>query len=164
MGPFDSLTKVCQSCARSLARESTSGRHALKYRLAVVAPSVVDAVRFAGGWLFDRVLAGWDATVLVHNPADALPLRILGANELELALGSPTNDGRPDAIALAGALVATDDRIQCGVLEALDRGLAEVMLWDAASLSAYAVSCLRGPGARVRAAATVVRADARYRD
>lgn len=77
--------------------------------------------------MFDRVLAGWDAIVLVHNPADALPLRILGANVL--ALGSPTNDVRPDAITLAGALVETDDRIQCGVLEALDRGLAEVMLW-----------------------------------
>jgi hypothetical protein len=30
----------------------------------VVAADVIDVVKFAGGWLFDRAMAGWDVTVL----------------------------------------------------------------------------------------------------
>ena len=30
----------------------------MRYRLDVVAPSVAEAVRYAGGWMFDRVMAG----------------------------------------------------------------------------------------------------------
>ncbi|PRC60972.1 hypothetical protein C6A85_14110, partial [Mycobacterium sp. ITM-2017-0098] len=37
----------------------------MRYRLDVVSPTVRDAVRFAGGWVYDRVMAGWDVTVLV---------------------------------------------------------------------------------------------------
>ena len=44
-----------------------SGRHIVRYRLDVVAPSVVEAVRAAGGWMFDRVMAGWDVRVLVAD-------------------------------------------------------------------------------------------------
>ena len=57
----------------------------------MVAPSVADAVQFAGGWLFDHVMAGWDVTVAVSDPKDVRPLRILGANtvDLESALTSP---------------------------------------------------------------------------
>jgi len=31
----------------------------VRYRLDVVAADVADVVRFAGGWLFDRAMAGW---------------------------------------------------------------------------------------------------------
>ena len=37
----------------------------MRYRLDVVAPTVLDAVMFAGGWVYDRVMAGWDVTVLI---------------------------------------------------------------------------------------------------
>src|SRR6201999_4509172 len=37
----------------------------LRYRLDVVAADVADVVKFAGGWLFDRAMAGWDVTVLL---------------------------------------------------------------------------------------------------
>lgn len=53
----------------------------MKYRLDVVASGVVDVVRFAGGWLFARAMAGWDGTVLltdVSGRTDARPLQILG--------------------------------------------------------------------------------------
>ena len=36
---------------------------ALKYRLDVVAASSADVVCSVGGWLYDRVLAGWEVTV-----------------------------------------------------------------------------------------------------
>ena len=39
----------------------------MRYRLDVVAGSVVDVVRFAGGWLFDRAMAGWDVSVLLTD-------------------------------------------------------------------------------------------------
>ncbi len=39
----------------------------MRYRLDVIAPSVIDAVQFTGGWLFDRVMAGWDVTVLIRG-------------------------------------------------------------------------------------------------
>ena len=53
-------------------------RRRLRYRLAVAAPSVVEVVRFAGGWLFDQVIAGWDVMVLTAEPGDDRPLQILG--------------------------------------------------------------------------------------
>jgi hypothetical protein len=44
----------------------------------------------AGGWLFDRVMGGWDVTVFVADPADVRPLQILGTQTLDLdyAFGS----------------------------------------------------------------------------
>ena len=42
----------------------------MRYRLDVVAPTVLDAVRFAGGWVYDRVMAGWDVTVLIGTDED----------------------------------------------------------------------------------------------
>ena len=36
----------------------------MRYRLDVVAANAADAVKFAGGWMYDRVMAGWDVTVL----------------------------------------------------------------------------------------------------
>jgi hypothetical protein len=38
----------------------------MRYRLDAVAADVVD-VKFAGGWLFDRAMAGWDVTVLTRR-------------------------------------------------------------------------------------------------
>ena len=60
----------------------------MRYRLDVVAADVADVVKFAGGWLFDRAMAGWDVTVLVADrrgdPSDDRPLQILGAQALDL--------------------------------------------------------------------------------
>lgn len=102
----------------------------LRYRLGVVSPSVAEVVRCAGGWLFDRVLAGWDVTVIVADPANALPLRILGATvlDLEVSLSSPTHPTQPHAVAVAGELFESDHRIRCGVLESLERGIIEVIV------------------------------------
>ncbi|MGA8547342.1 MAG: hypothetical protein WB785_19075, partial [Mycobacterium sp.] len=56
----------------------------MRYRLDVVAANVADVVRFAGGWLFDRAMAGWDVTVLLVDHPDERPLQILGAQILDL--------------------------------------------------------------------------------
>jgi hypothetical protein len=103
----------------------------MRYRLDVVAASVVDVVRFAGGWLFDRAMAGWDVTVLLADLADDRPLQILGAQtmDLEHALASVDTRPRPQALAAAADLFGCDSQVRHGVLHALDHGATEVTLW-----------------------------------
>ena len=56
----------------------------IRYRLDVVAPSVIEVVTHAGGWLFDRVMAGWDVSVYIADRTDVRPLQILGAQAHDL--------------------------------------------------------------------------------
>jgi len=103
----------------------------MRYRLDVVAPTVLDAVRFAGGWVYDRVMAGWDVTVLIGADEDVRPLEILGAEvrDLESVLVSWDDRPHPQTIAVAADLFDRDSRVRKGVLTALDQGATEVTLW-----------------------------------
>jgi hypothetical protein len=65
----------------------------MRYRLDVVASSVVDVVRFAGGWLFDRAMAGWDVSVLLTDLADhpdGRPVQALDHGVTEVTLWGET--------------------------------------------------------------------------
>ena len=103
----------------------------MRYRLDVVAADVADVVRFAGGWLFDRAMAGWDVTVLVADHPDERPLRILGVQilDLEHALATVGHRPPPQTLAAAADLFDCDSRVREGVLQALDQGATEVTLW-----------------------------------
>ena len=103
----------------------------MRYRLDVVAADVADVVRFAGGWLFDRAMAGWDVTVLVADHPDDRPLQILGAQivDLEYALATVGHRPPPQTLAVAADLFDCDSRVRQGVLQALDQGATEVTLW-----------------------------------
>jgi hypothetical protein len=103
----------------------------MRYRLDVVAPTVLDAVRFAGGWVYDRVMAGWDVTVLISGDDDARPLEILGAEvrDLESVLEAWEERPHPQTVAVAADLFAVDARVREHVLKALDQGATEVTLW-----------------------------------
>ncbi len=103
----------------------------MRYRLDVVAADVADAVRCAGGWLFDRAMAGWDVTVLVADHPDDRPLQILGAQilDLEYALATAGHRPPPQTLAVAADLFDCDPRVREGVLQALDQGATEVTLW-----------------------------------
>lgn len=92
---------------------------------------MAQAVRHAGGWLFDQAMAGWDVTVLTADHADSRPLRILGARSVDLgcALPLPTRSLRPRALAVCAELYSSEPRVQLMVLEALGKGVAEVRLW-----------------------------------
>lgn len=96
----------------------------------MVGPSVVDVVRVAGGWVFDRVTAGWDVTVIVADHPDVRPLQILGARTLDLdsALGEPSGPF-PQALAVSAELFENDARIRRGLLDILDRGDMDVTMW-----------------------------------
>ncbi|OBH49966.1 hypothetical protein [Mycobacterium sp. E2479] len=103
----------------------------MRYRLDVIAATVLDVVRFAGGWIFDRAMAGWDVSVLVADHPDDRPLQIVGAQMLDLeeALASVQSRPRPQALAAAADLFGCDARVRQGVLQALDHGVTEVTLW-----------------------------------
>jgi len=104
--------------------------HSLRPRLAAIAPSVVEAVRFAGGWLFDQVMAGWDVTVLTAGEADARPAQILGARvaDLEAILARRVRGSCLQGIVVRAELYASDARVRRMVDEARE-SLAEVRLW-----------------------------------
>ncbi|OBF30074.1 hypothetical protein A5724_24880 [Mycobacterium sp. ACS1612] len=103
----------------------------MRYRLDVVAPTVLDAVAFAGGWICDRVMAGWDVTVLISADEDARPLEILGAEvrSLEAVLAAWEDRPHPQTVAVAAELFDSDARVHQHVLNALEQGGTEVTLW-----------------------------------
>ncbi len=75
----------------------------MRYRLDVVAYSVPEVVKFAGGWLVDRVMAGWAVTVLIPADEDTRPLEILGVQtfDLESALEMGADRPHPQTVAVA---------------------------------------------------------------
>jgi hypothetical protein len=65
-----------------------------QYQLHVYALTGADVVGSIGGWLFDQVMAGWDARAFLCRECDDRPLRILGAELAGLTTGlvAPTCD------------------------------------------------------------------------
>jgi hypothetical protein len=112
------------------ARSTHGDAECLRYRLDVVAGSAVDVVHSAGGWLYDRVMAGWEATVLLPPGCDTRPLRILGVgvdtgSEFVLtAVGSTSH-----TLAVSAEAFTADTRVRDKVFKALDDRVTEVALW-----------------------------------
>ena len=75
---------IGESSRVSAARATRADGECLRYRLDVVAVSAGDVVQSAGGWLYDRVMAGWEVTVLLPHSCDSRSLRILGVRTSEL--------------------------------------------------------------------------------
>ncbi|WP_326545930.1 hypothetical protein QGN32_19560 [Mycolicibacterium sp. ND9-15] len=103
----------------------------MRYRLDIVAPTVTDAVKYAGGWIYDRVMAGWDVTVLIDKDEDVRPLTILGAEtlDLEAVLAEWEDRPHPQTVAVAANMIDRDKRVLQHVRNALDQGATEVTLW-----------------------------------
>jgi hypothetical protein len=103
----------------------------LAYRVDVVASSAVDVVGSIGGWLYDRVRAGWDVHVLLAQQCDRRPLQILGVHAVELdpQILSASTECAARGLAVSADMFASDARIQQEVLAALDRWMTEVTLW-----------------------------------
>lgn len=117
--------------ARTFGSHSRVGAGRLgKYQLDVTACDVIDLVRSAGGWLFDRSMAGWDVNVVVRGGCDPLPLHILGVNteprEPDDDVSAPA---RGLAIAASSDAVRTDPELGRDVLRAMNRGIGDVLIW-----------------------------------
>lgn len=117
---------ISKSSATKAPRANGVG---LRYRLDVVAASAVDVVRSAGGWLYDRAMAGWEVTVLLPQACDTRSLRILGvaASDLESSLAGLAAGAT--SLAVSAEAFTADARVREAVLESLDGRLTEVALW-----------------------------------
>jgi hypothetical protein len=99
--------------------------------MTAIAPSAAEAVQYAGGWLFDQVMAGWDVTVVTADGAGQRPLDILGvrARHFDDIFAAPVLGPCLRAIALRTELYDGDERVRRLVLAAVEGGRAEIRLW-----------------------------------
>jgi hypothetical protein len=115
-----------------------SATELLMYDLVVLTGDVNDAVTSAGGWLCDRVRAGWRVTVFAPQNSDFRPLQILGVHTS--SFGDETDvlcNTSAAAIAVAGDVLGTDKRVRDEILRIVKRGNAEVTFWgDGGSFAA----------------------------
>ena len=117
--------------ALRVTRPTTSPTMRTAYRLYVIASDVVDVVRAAGGWLFDRVMAGWAVNVLLPDGCNVRPLQVLGVSPVnaDAGLQSMTNGPQAQSLAVAVDVFTSEASVREDVVSALDRGLTEVTLW-----------------------------------
>ncbi|BBX98757.1 hypothetical protein [Mycobacterium lacus] len=117
---------------RTRARAARAPREVgecLQYRLDVLAGSAVDVVQSAGGWLYDRVMAGWKVAVLLPRGCAGRPLHVLGVRVLDLESGFEEAGGVSQSLAASAEAFTGDARIREKVLEAVDNRVTEVALW-----------------------------------
>ena len=134
-------------------------RAVLKHDMTLIASSVTDVVTSAGGWLFDRRMAGWQVTVLVPDRVGERALQILGGTALDLDAGLAEIADDPEraaTLAVAADIYAADERVRRYV-SASDRGHAEVALWGDAGALGQNVSAVTY---RLSAAARAFKAQA----
>jgi hypothetical protein len=114
-----------------------SATELLMYDLVVLTGDVNDAVTSAGGWLCDRVRAGWRVTVFAPQNSDFRPLQILGVHTSSIDDETDFLCTSAAAIAVAGDVLSTDKRVRDEILRIVKRGTAEVTFWgDGGSLAA----------------------------
>jgi hypothetical protein len=107
---------------------SGDSAHANPYRLDVFSDSVREVVAEAGGWIVDRVLAGWRVTLITDADDGQCAGRILGC---DVAIGSAIADASrppPYGIVLTSARCRTDSELQKCIADARDRQIAEISL------------------------------------
>jgi hypothetical protein len=102
----------------------------LKRQVAVIAPSLGQAVRYAGGWLCDLVWAGWDGVVIAAEQADPTPARILGARacDLRAVQAAALADRSMHAVMVDANLYHSDARVRRLVQQVSRADLAELLL------------------------------------
>lgn len=99
------------------------------YRIDVVACSVEDLVRSAGGWLFDQINEGWTVNATMTDARDVRPLQILGLRTISTDTGAGSITDVPHPLGAADALLASDARVRGRIVGAFNSGEAEVTLW-----------------------------------
>jgi uncharacterized protein YlxP (DUF503 family) len=112
----------------ALKRSATSCN---RYRLFIAISDVRELVASAGGWICDRIQAGWDVSVAVTEPHDLRPLQILGITTVltDQEFEPLSNRGEVAAIAFAAEAFDRDELLRRQVLKALDQGATEISIW-----------------------------------
>lgn len=117
-------------------------RRQLRFRMAVLGPTVSDVVIAAGGWICDRAMSGWDVTVATaDHSGDPRALQILGATGIDLgcALNLHGRGPWPHALAVSATTYAGDEGVRAGVRDALKVGFPLVTMWGGESVPAELV-------------------------
>ncbi len=83
----------------------------------------------AGGWLFDRVMAGWDVRVAVSDSGDLAALQILGVQTVSVAELFGGTGHAPTALAVAAAACSADDRVRDALATSVRASRTEVTVW-----------------------------------
>lgn len=100
------------------------------HQLTVLAASMADVLRLAGGWLFDQARAGWVVNVWVLDRPDRRPLTILGTSTVGGDIDTVLRDIPPNgALAVSAELLRADSRVRAQVLELVRSRAAEVTVW-----------------------------------
>jgi hypothetical protein len=113
----------------SAARAIRADGECLRYRLDVVAGSAADVVQSAGGWLYDRVMAGWEVTALLPHGGDSRSLRILGVQAFDADARPALTASRSQSLAVSAEAFTADPLVREKVLASLGDRLTEVALW-----------------------------------
>jgi hypothetical protein len=114
--------------ARRVAAPTAGGL--THYRVDAIGSGIGDVIRSAGGWLFDRAMAGWDVNVLVSDDGDVRPLEILGAKtrRFDSAVMALRKGAWTQTLAVGLDALTAYAGVRDLVVAALDRG-AELILW-----------------------------------
>lgn len=101
------------------------------YRLDVISASVADAVRYAGGLMFDRGRAGWRVVVVTEDATHSTALTILGTRtqppgQPEEILGNPGRVVRTRI--LSGDALSVHDGTACAGPPRVESG-SQLLFW-----------------------------------
>ncbi|PRC46591.1 hypothetical protein C6A85_89305, partial [Mycobacterium sp. ITM-2017-0098] len=99
------MTISALPCERKGPGVRVSGEILHTYDLTVIAQDVDSVVASAGGWLCDRMRAGWQVTARVPAAHDAQALRILGVR------AEPVESVLDTLRGLSSVAIAVDARI-----------------------------------------------------
>ncbi|MCV7175736.1 hypothetical protein [Mycolicibacterium sphagni] len=114
---------------REVARSGQHTPRPTRYQLDVIGAHVADVVDSAGGWLFDRVMAGWDVRVAVTDRGDLAALQILGVYTVSMAELFGGTGHAPTALAVAGAVCSSDNRVRDALAASVRTSRTEVTVW-----------------------------------
>jgi hypothetical protein len=128
---FDDLGSTAVRPSVGVRRSASKLR---SYELAVIAIDVGDVVRSAGGWMCDRVRAGWRVTALIPVESDIRPLQMLGVKALPFEnVYAALRESSPAAVAMASEVIEYDNRVRQDIQRVLLRGRTEVTFWGESS-------------------------------
>ncbi|OBK97061.1 hypothetical protein A5645_00805 [Mycobacterium asiaticum] len=111
------------------ARRTSVDGEVLRHRLDVFAARPDDVVQTAGGWLFDRVMAGWQVNVMLPGGGDDRSLRILGVQVLDLESELDLSAPLSQSLAVSGEAFIAHGCLREKMRKAMGNRLVEVALW-----------------------------------
>lgn len=125
-------SRLSRPSSASDSDQTLSDESVTRYRVDVVARSIAEVVRFAGGWLCDRALSGWDIRVLTDE-SDCRPLRILGASPVDRLSVMAPGEPQPGTLAVSAALYESEPKVRADVTRARAHPHLQVLLLADAS-------------------------------